>query len=193
MGAQAFSESIKSHSAKEGFNILAERAIECHGSDSYNGTISTCEFGSCKKRFDKYSEKNIKEAYKYIEDINYGEKWQADYIDLGVVEYKVIKAVKESYENSPKYKLKYIVEDFRGAKIDSFMTKTEAINKASELVTKNMKSYRITKDYDLVEGNNLLVRCLPEEKSYKTKPKKIPKGSRLVEIHEYLFFGWASC
>lgn len=193
MGAQSFLESIKSHSAKEGFDILVEKAIQCNGSDSYNGTISTCDIGLCKKRFDKYSEKNIKEAYKYIEDINYGNKWQADYIDLGVVEYKVIKAVKKTYENSPKYKLKYIVESQMGFKVDSFTNKTDAVNKALELAAKNIQNYRVVKDYDLIEGNNLLVRCSPEEKSYKTKPKKMPNGSRLVEIHEYLFFGWASC
>lgn len=193
MGAQSFAEIIKSCSAKEGFDMLVEKSIQSHGSDSYNGTISTCDFGLCKKRFNEYSDKNIKEAYKYIESIGYGEKWQADYIDLGVVEYRVIKAIKKVYENSPKYKLKYIVENQMGIKAGSFITKTEAVNKALELTAKNMQSHRVIKDYDLIEGNNLLVRCSLEEKVYKTKPKKISQESKLVQVHEYLFFGWASC
>lgn len=192
MGANAFIETIKAYDARSGFNNLVEHAINTHGADSYNGTISTCEFGSCKKKFANYSEKNRKEAYEYIESVDNGSKWDADYIDLGVVEYTLVKPVKKSYENSPKYKLKYVVEDFRGTKIDSFITKTEAIDKASELATKNMCDYRVTKDYDLVEGNNLLVRCSYETKSYKTKPKNIPKNSMLKEVHEYIFFGWAS-
>lgn len=191
MGAQSFSLRIRDDNINQAYNYLVDKAIENNGRDPYNGTISTCELGSCKKRFDNYSEKNIKEACRYIESIDYGQKGVANYIDLGAVEYKIIKPVKRTYDNTPKYKLMYIVENSMGNKVESFLTKTQAVNKALELATKNMESYRVTKDYDLIEGNNLLVRCSLEEKTYKTKPKSIPKNCVLKELHEYILFGWA--
>lgn len=74
MGAVNFIEDILAVSAREGFDILAEDARYVRGNDRYNGTISTCELGSCKLKFPKYLESNNKKAYSFIEKDNYGTK-----------------------------------------------------------------------------------------------------------------------
>ncbi|MGL5087715.1 MAG: hypothetical protein ACRC68_18695, partial [Clostridium sp.] len=69
----------------------------------------------------------------YIEDNDYGIKWQADYIDLGIVGYNVVTVKKKTLKNKPEYKLRYVV--CRNKWLDltptdyNFATKTEADKK----------------------------------------------------------------
>lgn len=203
MGAQAFHHTINAETFKEGYNILYEEAICEYGSDPYSGTIATCDCAARPSyKFDgAYKESNMDKALKMIEDEDYGEKWLASFIDLGVVEYKVIKPKKTNKEKSnPKYKIGYTVRpssqydsnSHRGRSLN-FNTKTEAVNKAMELSIEDKIEYNVYKEYVLVEGNPLLTTVELEAKSYKTKPKKVPQGCRLVEVHKYIFYGWAAC
>ena len=66
--------------------------------------------GRCKKKFDKYSKKNENEAYKYIDEIGNGDKWVADYIDLGPVKYEVATYKRVHQDGASKnYNMKYRV------------------------------------------------------------------------------------
>lgn len=204
MGAQAFEETILAPTAKEGFDILYNEAIYQFGREAYNGTISTCSMA--RRPFytfkDSYKESNYKKAMKMIEDDDYGEKWIAKYIDLGVVEYRLMKPKKINTEKEkPKYKLSYVVKenDYMSSKNTtihnklSFDTKSEAVSKAMQLASNNNKTYCINREYVIEKGNPEVARIEIEEKSYKSKPKNIPKGCAIKEIHKYIFFGWASC
>ena len=204
MGATNFVETVLAKTAREGFESLSENARYEYGNDGYNGTISTCSMANRPFYIfkDSYKKSNDEKAMEMIENDDYGEKWLAKHIDLGVVEYKIIKPKKINTEKEkPKYTLAYTVKPIdylcnqgRGYyNIPSFKTKTEAVNKAMELASKDNAEYFVSKEYVLNEGNSEVARIELEEKSYKTKPKNIPKGCRLIEIHKYMFFGWASC
>ena len=83
MGAQAFVNEAKAKTPRDAFAELVAEAVYDFGHDGYNGTISTCEIGSCRKKFDSPTEENRTAAYEFIESEDYGEKWQADWIELG--------------------------------------------------------------------------------------------------------------
>ena len=83
MGAQAFVNEVKAKTPREGFSELVAEAVYDHGHDAYNGTISTCDIGRCTNRFAEPSVENRSAAYAFIEEVGFGEKWQADWIELG--------------------------------------------------------------------------------------------------------------
>lgn len=200
MGAVNFEETVLATSAGEGFNDLVSDAIRRHGEDHYNGTISTCSMGRVRQTYDKPTDTNRKKAMKYVEDNNYGEKWLADYIDLGVVEYKVITIKKETIQTkeTPVIRTKFVVRELGGSyskeKPEKFFdTKKQADDYAVNLAMKNNKEYIIRKEGVLVSGDAVVSKIVKEEKTYKTKPKLKPLPNRkIVEVHEYLFYGWAA-
>ena len=113
MGATNFVEEVTTTgSVQDAFDRLVSEYEREYGERAYNGTISTCSLGRCKLSFDKYSESNYKKAKNYISDNHYGSKWIADYIDLGVVGYKVIIVKKEILKNKPEYKLRFVISKY---------------------------------------------------------------------------------
>jgi len=84
MEAQSFTHEVEAKTAAIAFDKLKQKALYEHGYCTYNGTISTCDLGKCMKTFDKPSAENIAAAYEFIENDDYGKKWVAQYIDLGV-------------------------------------------------------------------------------------------------------------
>ena len=109
MGAQSFCTTIIAENARQAFEMLTGEATYEKGHDHYNGTISTCSMGRCRRSYNTYSKKNEKEAYEFIEKDGNGEKWVASYIDLGVIKYvkRTIKKVVKTYD--AKYKQKFCV------------------------------------------------------------------------------------
>lgn len=196
MGAKEFANDVFSISAKEGFNYLVSEAIYEKGNDRYNGTISTCELGSCKLRFPKYLESNKKKAYDFI-DKNNSAKHIANYIDLGVFHYQVVTVKKVTLKNPPSYKLSYVVKAgvLEPVIVKSFDNKTKADDYAVELQLKNPeRTYRVTKEYVLVKGSSIVTEIKTETKVYKSKPNLKPMKNRVIqEVHKYIFYGWASC
>jgi hypothetical protein len=83
MGACNFVLMANGKSASEAYNTLVDYAVYCYGHDPYNGTISTCDLGRCTLSFANYEAKNEAEAYEHVKSRDYGEKWVADYVDLG--------------------------------------------------------------------------------------------------------------
>lgn len=197
MGAVNFVEEIKAQSAKEGFEVLVSEAISNFGAHEYNGTISTCCMAECTLRFNKYSKSNEKKAMDFIEKDDYGVKWEANYIDLGVIEYKVVTVKVSNTKDfkNPEYKIKYVVRDMQERRIGSADTKTEASNIAKRHSLRDMEGCFISKEYELVNSkqNNIIAETNIEIKTYKTEPKlKDIPGRRIVPIHKYLFYGWAA-
>jgi len=199
MGAMNFSHRVLAQSAEEGFNRLVGGAISEYGDRSYNGTISTCSMGRLRQVYAKPTETNRKNAYKFIEKDDYGQKWVADYIDLGVVEYKVLTIKKDHLDTKPAVvRVKYTVRGYDrydgDGKIEKYFdTKKEADDYALRLAIRNNKQYYTHKEGVVVEGDTRVTKTIIEEKKYKTKPKLKPMPNRkIVEIHEYIFYGWAS-
>lgn len=83
MGAEAFTHEVTALTPRAGFEALVKKAQYDYGHAPYNGTISTCEMGRCTKVFTQATPENMKKAYEYVEEQNFGSKWVADYIDLG--------------------------------------------------------------------------------------------------------------
>lgn len=202
MGVITFKHFIEDYSAKEAFNRLVADALYEKGHDRYNGTISTCDLGRCTLKFDEYSPTNKEKIYKHLYDRDGGEKWVADYVDLGPIEYHVLTVKKRPVsKEAPKYKIKFSVK--RATWIDgrrrefltvkSFKTKTEADQFALEQTLKTLEEHQVIKEYVLEKGNDCLTETYIEKKVYKSKPTLKPMPNRkVVALHKYLFYGQAS-
>ncbi|MGL5381847.1 hypothetical protein [Clostridium sp.] len=200
MGATNFVEEVTTTgTVRKAFDSLVSEYEREYGERSYNGTISTCSLGNCKLSFDKYSESNYKKAQKYIRDNDYGIKWQANYIDLGVVGYEVITVKKELLKNKPEYKLRFVISTYQCfEKIQTnfnYSTKTEADDKALTLTLESGVEHIVSKEYVLVNNSKSdCSRFYTDNKVYKNKPNLKPmKNRKVLPIRKYLFFGWASC
>ncbi|MGG7060150.1 hypothetical protein ACQPUY_15560 [Clostridium nigeriense] len=200
MGATNFVEEVTTTgTVRNAFDSLISEYEREYGQRRYNGTISTCSLGSCKLSFDKYSEGNYKKAQKYIIDNHHGSKWIADYIDLGVVGYKVITVKKEFLKNKPDYKLRFVVSKytyFEKIKTNfNYLTKKEADEKALSLTLDSGVEHIVSKEYVLVNNSKSdCSRFYVDNKIYKNKPNLKPmKNRKILPIKKYLFFGWASC
>ena len=200
MGASNFVQRVVAVSARDGFSRLAGDAEVEYGRDRYNGTISTCDMGRLRQTYDKPTDTNRKKAMKFIRDNAYGDKWVADYIDMGVVEYRVITIKKENIESKkpPVIRIKFTVrgleDGYKIGKIEKYFdTKKEADDYAISLAIINNREYFIYKEGVLVEGEAVVSRIVKEEKKYNTKPNLKPMPNRkIIEMHEYIFYGWAS-
>lgn len=195
MGAINFLQEVKSESPRKGFNSLVAEADYEYGNRDYNGSINTCSLGKCTMKFDKWTKTNEKKAIDFIEDKDYGTKWIANYVDLGVIGYEVrtIKLVKPKQDSA---KLKYVLRTFEDDKyIKSFNNKDDANKAAMKYSLEHNTQCSITKEY--CNGNNAnttISYTSIDIKEYKTKPKlKDLPNRKIVPIHKYLFYGWASC
>lgn len=200
MGATNFLHEIEAYSAREGFDMLIADANQRHGTESYNGSINTCSMGGCTLRFDKHTKTNEQKGYKHIEDKDYGNKWEADYVDLGIIGYDLVSVKKQKVEYGAEFKLKFVV-----VKLNFFSEeptkyfydkKTDADAKALELSLSSDCNYGVKKEYVNVKknGTTFCTKIVKEVKRYKTKPNlKDMKNKKLHAVHKYIFYGWASC
>ncbi len=204
MGACPFMECTDAVTAREGFNALCKQEIFWNDHNDYNSTISTCSMGRCRHTFPKFSAKNEKTAIDMVQNVFHnGEKWIADYIDLGVVGYRVTSVEKKSQKHTTaKWKMQYVPcpifeEDANCCAhkpLKGYDTKKEAENAAKKAILQNdsIKGFDIYKKPVLVSGEEVVSILLRTEKDVKTKPKSAKMGTRVVPIHRYVFFGFAS-
>ncbi|AIY85231.1 hypothetical protein U729_3178 (plasmid) [Clostridium baratii str. Sullivan] len=197
MGATNFLHEIESESAKKAFRVLVEEANYDYGLQDYNGSINTCSLSGCTMKFDKWSKTNEKKAMKFIEeDEDYGIKWKAQYVDLGVIGFDVRTVKVVNNKNQKAAKLKYVV---RTSGTDSFVNsfdKKELANKeALNYSLKHGITCTVKKEYCSKNSSNTDISYTSvQTKRYKTKPKlKDLPNRKIVPIHKYLFYGWASC
>lgn len=198
MGSAEVCKSIKSTDVRRGFESLVSEATYDYGNDSYNGTISTCSLARCEFKFDKYTPANEKKAIRLIESSLYRvEKGTVHYIDLGVIEYRVIEVKKEKNPKfNPKYKLQFVVrQKFKDYDLEYFEKQKQAEDFAAKKTLETGCIHVVTKEYILAREkgvDNKVSATAITTKSYKSKPKlKDMPNRKIEEIHKYIFFGWA--
>lgn len=195
MGAQSFRHTITAATPEEAYQRLVDSAIYSHGNDSYNGTISTCGMGCCKKSFNNYNEDNIIIAEKLIGDLDNGQKWVADYIDLGVVELQKVSIKKNVKPYTADYKFMFgVYKACTNELVNSralFKTKGEADKYAIKLALKGQDIQVKRKPVNL-GGNDVVSTFETTKTPTKKKTTKTP-NSVIQEKHKYIFFGWAAC
>lgn len=201
MGASNFIETGYGSNAGEVFDLLVKDAEYEKGHDRYNGTISTCSYVGCKKVADVYTKSVDKKAYKIIEDDNYGRKWEAKALDLGVVRYEIvrIKKVIPKSKKKAEFRQRYAVMllDSYGVlyKMKAhFETKKEADEDALKRILKNPNEKYVVckKAININNGDDTVTEFKVEVSERKSKPKTIPAGCILREIHKYIFYGFAA-
>ena len=200
MGANAFVKTVEDYSAQAAYEKLVAQAEYDDGHDSYNGTISTCSLGRVTKYSDVCTPAVEKKAYKYIQGLDYGSKWVASVLDLGVVGYDLLAVKKESPKNgSPaRYQQKYVVYKRSGFDdekyAEAFDKKPDADTYATKKTLENPDvRYCVKKQPVIVnKGTDLVSDFRLEKKRLKSRPKSVKKGAVLKEVHKYVFYGWAA-
>ena len=197
MGASNFIQTGYGCNAGEVFDLLVKEAEYERGHDGYNGTISTCTYIGCKKVSDIYNKSVDKKAYKIIENDNYGRKWEAKALDLGIVRYEVIrvKKVVPKTKKKAEFKQRYAVILLNSNKMKAhFETKKEADEDALKRILKNPNEEYIVckRSININNGDDTVTEFKVEVSERKSKPKNIPTGCILREIHKYLFYGFAA-
>lgn len=200
MGASSFIEYGTGTSAREVFSDLCAAATDYYGSDPYSGTIATTKLRKCIKVFGSYDPKNEKEAEELVEKLGNGDKWECDYIDLGVCGYVVRRASKKNSKSDSVFdgvfRMEYIVFDVLGVSVSNghhFLTQKEADDFAVKLGLKNGKCYDVRKVPVLIAGNNKTTEVVVTETTVTKKPRfKESDTCRIFPVHKYLFFGFAA-
>ena len=191
MGAQSFINTISSTNYSKGFNDLVDRAIYENGNDHYNGTISTTDLiGPPIKIADVYSKSAMDKAYKYVEEHDYGRKWEARCLDLGVEYYLVreVKVIVHKAQKAPKYEIAYLVGNDR-----SFKDLKSAKDFAEKYVLKNGGTIQIRKTKVIADGEEDVYQY----KTVETRRDKIGNlkskpGREIIPVHRYMYYGWAA-
>ena len=191
MGAERFKYFIEGENPKKCFEKLVQQSIISRYCESYDGTIAICEFGKCTLQFDKYLNSNEEKALKYIEDNEDISIDIANYIDLGIVEYELVNIYMINEDNIEENGIRYYIlkrEGFNFSNIVEFeYTLNEANNKAMELKINNPNE-----DFIVCKNNSVCTKFGVEKIKYKNKPKlNLKENQKLLEIHKYLFYGWA--
>lgn len=193
MGGCSFLNEIVAATASEGFNILYQKARQRYGDDPYNGSISTCSLGYCSKTLSgKYSEGNAALAEKHIsEEKHYGRKWYADYVNAGLVGYRVT-TVEEEVVKHGEAKSIYVIYDDQNVKIDWGYDKLK-IKDSALSYAKNNPGCKLRIRREVIYSN----RENDDLYRYKTtsriveKEIKGKKNEKVVPVYKFYFYGFA--
>lgn len=180
MGACTFRNTTRAYSMKDAYSQLVEDAIEEHGNDSYNGTISTTQGFKDYTREFKASKLTPEQFIVKYEDQS--SKWGpciAVCLEEPVDNPNKIKTAVEHFvtKGTRKWELKYAVRS-RNDVIGNFNTKADAIKRAREYTEKTKERTQIT--VEKISPTNTRVAEITYKSSDKQKPGR------------YLFFGWAA-
>lgn len=204
MGMCSFILETEAYTPNEAYQDLVKNAMDEYGSDPYNGTISTTDslrfHGANHNAFNK---KALNQAYDTAKRNDYGDKYIADCIDCGVTKY-VLRSVSRAatHKESPKYGTFYdcLIDGEHGTvNLSSFDSKEKAdrFMKNFLLERRNFQyggdRPRVVKVRKVISGTSTVTDFNVTEKSYKSKPHtKSMDGKKLLEVHRYLFYGWAA-
>lgn len=200
MGATNFAITWIGTDYKDGYRILCAENEREYGYDPYNGTISTTHLS--RRNPTKIAERNSatadRKAKKFLEDHDYGEKWECRVLDLGIVGYEVSKFVKVPHTTADaQFQTRYIAYADE-LEIGTYKTATEAraaLEKAIALPRyAKTEFFHVEKKAVKVAGKSTTT-CAYERQTRvaKTKPKTTPKGATITPIHKFVYYGWASC
>lgn len=189
MGACSFYEMASGSSAQEAFTSLCSQAIQEYGSYEYNGTISTTELvGKPVVIATKYSGKAELEGRNYAKEHDYGNKWEARALDLGVVKYRIttVEKMDLSGTSAPEFAIRYEAED------KVYKTRKNAEQAAMRIAKEQGHNVSVRKVYALVSGSNMVSQIVADTEECEELPDKLPDGADVEEIHMWGFYGWAA-
>lgn len=195
MGAVGFYKTVEGFDVNDAFETIKRADQYENGHNYYSGTIGSCSLGKMVKSYDKFSEKNSKDAQKIIDSLDGGRKCIADVIDLGVVCY-VIRSVGETKkEYTANEKKLYVVCDsdgiIRPIKKHSFKNKKDARADAKNLTLNGHPDIFVDYKTIKIDGNSTISEYHILETKTQKKPKNIKEGTKVLELHKYIFFGFA--
>lgn len=193
MGGCSFINEVIAADAKEGFDILYQSALKRYGDDPYNGSISTCSLGYCTKTISgKFKEDNYAIAEKHIiNEKHYGRKWSADYVNAGLVGYRVT-TVEEEVVKHGEAKSVYVIYDKNNKKIDWHADKLSCKELAMIYAKKHPGcNLRIRREvvYSNHENDDLY-RYKATSRIVETKIKG-KKNEEVVPVYKFYFYGFA--
>lgn len=196
MGAQGFCLTCTAANARDAFEQLTNEAIERHGHDSYNGTISTCSMGRERMSYPIYSKETVAATNEFIDQHDNGRKWVADYVDMGV-RYWIVREVKSvTMQADAKYLQKYVVCNDHGplrpVSKYAFDKKTDAVKAAIEYAQRGDSGVVVKKMPVKLSGSDTVTEIRVTETRHDKKPK-CKKGQIIETMHTYCFYGWAAC
>ena len=192
MGACEVSKIRKGENAVRVFDKMCGECVYEYGDNNFNGTFSTCNFyGVSLRMTGMFKPKNVKTAEKHIrEHMNKMMKRDAYAVDMGIDHYEVVKAKLVSTKRKPS--VHYFVGSYE---TDKWLKTFEQLDKAKvyvvEMATKGNEELYIGKCFVDQYGNDELFNTKMDVKIKKSKPKTVPKGAVVREIHVYYFYGWA--
>ena len=193
MGACSVSEIRKGESAGRVFDKMCEEYIREYGDDSYNGTFSTCDFcGISLRMTGMFKQSNVKTAEKHIrEHMDRMGKRDAYAVDMGIDHYEIVKTKLVSTKRKPS--VHYFVANYEtGKRVKTFEQLDKAKVYATDTATKEGTELYVGKCFSDQYGHDELFTTVTDVKIKKSKPKTVPKGAVLKEIHAYYFYGWAA-
>jgi hypothetical protein len=195
MGACEVWRTAYGTTANEAYRDVCHEDAEEYGIDPYNGSFTTCTLGRVYKLADKYVKGNEKKAEKMLVNSSVS-KWSAHGVDMGVHHYEIIKP--KMQKNTGKATVKYCVHSLDGCGditgySKAFDTMEKAKKYAMEETLRERKTHVIQKKYVTENGKADLATVTLDVRVTKSRPKSVPKGAMLREIHAYCFYGWAAC
>lgn len=199
MGACNFDLTWDGTNYKDGFTFLSQEAMHEYGWDAYNGTISTTSLvGTPHKIAERYSKTAERKAQQWLENHDWGRKWECRVLDLGVVGYEVSKFVKVPHTKADaQFQTRYVAyADER--EIGTYKTAAEARKELERAIAlpryARTEYFHVEKKAVRVSGKSTTTVAYERQtRVVKTKPKTAPRGTTVTPVHRFLYYGWASC
>jgi len=171
----------------------------------------------------KVTPTSMKKAHDFIERHDWGHKWYCDAVDCGVKEWHVITLKKVPhtkatvqfrtvftimvdgipYGLSPAGVVDYAyyasLTATQASERGDFKTQAEANKELKRLIAhgklNDAHEVEIVKRAIPTSGkaSNVAIRYVRDTRVLKNKPKSVPDGAIVKELHTYVLYGWASC
>ena len=199
MGACNFADEWTGVDYKQGYDELCRQARFMYGNDPYNGTIDTMRLSSRRptKIADRYTKTADKKALKFLEEHEYGIKWECRVLDLGVVGYEIAKFVKVPHTKADaQFQTRYVAyaDEYE---FGTYKTATETRATLEKAIAQPRYSkteyFHVERKSVKVAGKSTTAVAYERQtRITKTKPKTTPKGATVTPVHKFIYYGWAA-
>lgn len=199
MGGEYFTISGQGATPEEAYTKLVKRMIAEYGDNPYNGTISTCSLGYCRKEFEGKANRNRDKAINLVDGTlkEGAEKWRADYVKVGVCGYEEYSLeVKKVHSIRNMHGYRVVDKDFVPApESDLFYKETDGIKNFKEIIKRNINTMPLDAEYKLVLCGIPIYEAKWEvkRKSERVLKRTLKESNRIIPIYEYMFYGIAGC
>ncbi len=196
MGACFVTDTVVAESANAAWNHLYHQCLREYGEDPYNGSFSTCDFEGVEKTFEgKATKANLSKASKFIEKRSDDCcKWSAYAVDCGVDKYNLVTLKLRKTSGRPVTKFVVVCDDKYEGQMELVFDSLADAKAFAEKIAWDKPDGAVRIQKKAVYPNGRADGFVVEKKvrSLKSKPKTIPKGARLSELHVYMFYAWAA-